>query len=547
MPHAEPDVRLIAFYLPQFHPIPENDEWWGKGFTEWHGTAAARPLFADHYQPHLPADLGFYDLRLSEVRIAQAELARQYGIYGFCYHYYWFSGRRVLQRPIEDLLRTGEPEFPFCVCWANEPWSRRWDGSETDVLIPQRHDLETDKTLIADLLPLLLDPRYIKVDGKPLLIIYRVALIPDPPALFAAWRLVAQEHGLPGLHICMAETFGQDDPFSKGCDAAVEFPPHRVVAGPINDQVSNLVHDYSGKIYSYTDVVMNDIVAVPAGYPRYRCVMPGWDNTPRRGHAANIFHGGTPELYELWLRETMAFTRRRHEPGERLVFVNAWNEWGEGAHLEPDTRFGRQYLEATRRAVTGLSNWQNVLAGAIARRPEAREEFDALGSYLRSFDASLEYLSQKYLTLEEHKLRWQPSFTSFSESVLGDLDLRLHGSCNIERINQNMNDDLVRVPRSTHLHISGWNLINGHLLDAETETFITLIPKDHEAQFTARVSRRLPRADVAEYYNLPEVEGLWAGIQTSASLDAVDPGRYELGIDTRIGTLSSKVIVVAQR
>ena len=547
---VETDVRLIAFYLPQFHPIPENDLWWGKGFTEWQGVASARPLFSSHYQPHLPADLGFYDLRLAEVRSAQAELARQYGIYGFCYHFYWFSGRRVLQRPLDEMLKSGEPDFPFCVCWANEPWSRRWDGSQSEVLIPQEHDIAVDKRLISELLPLFSDRRYIKVDGKPLMVIYRIGLLPDPQALFATWRDVAKKHGFPGLHICMAEAFGFDDPFDKGCDAAVEFPPHRLVADRLNETTEGLSQDYPGSLYSYATAVMNDIVAMPADYPRYKCVVPSWDNTPRRGSAGNVFHGSTPELYELWLREAIAFTRRRLPAKQRLVFINAWNEWGEGAHIEPDMRFGRQYLEATRRALTGLSSWQTIMAAAKARLPDEQDMLGELETRFRSFETSLKYLYDRYTLLEEHKFHKQASFVSFLDSALAVLDVKLEGTCNIERINQYTDGKAVRVQQAGHLQISGWTVIAGYNLTSDTESFMTLIPKDHNEIFTARILQRIPRADVVDYWKLSNDEAFWSGIRSTASLDGVSPGTYLLGIDTRIGeachrTMSDKVIVVA--
>jgi hypothetical protein len=547
--HQDTDVRLIAFYLPQYHPIPENDAWWGKGFTEWPGVASARPLFERHYQPHIPADLGFYDLRLPEARAAQAELARQYGIHGFCYHYYWFSGRRILQRPLDDVLRTGEPDFPFCVCWANEPWSRRWDGSESEILIAQEHDLETDKRLILDLLPLFADRRYIRIDGKPLLIIYRVGLLPDPQALFAAWREIARREGLGGLHICMAETFGLRDPFGHGCDSAVGFPPHQLLAGQINDTVHGLASDHAGAIYSYAAAVTNEIVAPPPQYLRFRCVMPGWDNTPRRGRAGNVFHDATPELYELWLREAIGATRRQLPPGQRLVFINAWNEWGEGAHLEPDLRFGRQYLEATRRTLAGLSEWRTILQGLQARLPAAADDLGALEGWLRSFETSLRYLSQQYQSLEDERIAAQPGFVDFTESALAPLKLQLEGTCNIERINQFDNADLIALDRSEYLQVTGWNLIGSEPVTAETESFLTLVGQGTGHSFTTRIQRRIPRADVAEYYKLPHGEALWSGIQSLARLNRVQPGRYAIGVDTRVGSaclraVSGRVVVV---
>jgi hypothetical protein len=547
---ADNDVKLIAFYLPQFHPIAENDKWWGQGFTEWPGVAAAQPLFQGHYQPHIPADLGFYDLRLPEARATQAALARRYGIHGFCYHYYWFSGRRVLERPLQEVLESGEPDFPFCVCWANEPWSRRWDGSEHEVLIAQEHNPEIDKSLIFDLLPLFADRRYIKVDGKPLLVIYRVGLLPDPEALFAIWRAVARKQGFPGLHICMAETFGLNDPFEKGCDAAVEFPPHQLVAGSINQTLKCVTEGYSGTAYSYAEAVLGEIVAPPPDYPRYRCVVPGWDNSPRRGLAGNVFHGATPELYELWLREAIGFSRRRLPHSQQLVFINAWNEWGEGAHLEPDIRWGREFLEATRRAKAGLSEWRTIMSGAKARLPDAADDLVALEAWLKSYEVSLQYLSQQFIALENQNLSAQLSFVDFSESALALLDLQLKGSCNIERVNQFSEGDVISIDSNGYLQISGWNVIAGQDINAETISYMTLISQEREKAFTVRIQKRIPRADVADYYRLPADEGLWSGIRSSANLHGVDPGKYEIGIDTRIGptclrALSSKVVVIA--
>ncbi len=336
-------VRLIAFYLPQFHPIPENDVWWGAGFTEWSHVTTALPLYPGHYQPQLPSDLGFYDLRLNETRCAQAELARRYGIYGFCYHYYWFSGRKVLEKPLESVLSTGEPNFPFCICWANEPWSRRWDGSEREVLLDQEHDLDKDKSLIEDLLPFFKDSRYILVNGAPLLIVYRASLLPSPLDLLNHWRKRAIDAGFPDLHICMAETFGADSPYEFGFDAAVEFPPHGVMADPINSSIDGLPENYEGLIYDYHQIVKREINRPSPPYSRYKTVMPSWDNTSRRALGGNVFHGANPSSYEVWLSDAIRKTSLDSDADRRIVFINAWNEWGEGAHIEPDRRYGHAY------------------------------------------------------------------------------------------------------------------------------------------------------------------------------------------------------------
>ena len=235
-PEGKPLVRCIAFYLPQFHPIRENDDWWGTGFTEWTNVTRATPLFPGHYQPHLPADMGFYDLRLSEVREQQAALARQYGIHGFCYYHYWFAGRRLLEQPVEAVRASGRPDYPYCFCWANENWTRRWDGADNDILIAQDPNRTDDKRFITDLLPHLRDPRYIRVGGKALLIVYRVGLLPNAKRSAEIWRETARREGVGDLYICAAKTYDTSDPVYYGFDAIVEFPPHGTRIGQINDR-----------------------------------------------------------------------------------------------------------------------------------------------------------------------------------------------------------------------------------------------------------------------------------------------------------------------
>jgi lipopolysaccharide biosynthesis protein len=345
----EEDVKVLAIYLPQFHPIPENDRWWGKGFTEWSRVARARPQFVGHYQPHLPERLGFYDLRLPEVRARQAALARAYGIHGFCYYYYWFGTKTLLERPLTEMLATGEPDFPFCLCWANENWTRRWDGAEGQLLIEQRYGPELDAALIQDLMPFFRDHRYLRVRGAPVLLVYQPSALPEPLATTARWRRAAREQGLPDLHLVAALTFGLRDPRPLGFDAAVEFPPH---GEPWNScAVDGIEPGFSGAIVDFRTVVSRRLALPPPPFRLYRTAMAGWDNTPRRGRQATVFHRASPGVYEEWLR-ALVTAARRVDPDHRLVFVNAWNEWAEGAHLEPDKRFGTGYLEATRRALT---------------------------------------------------------------------------------------------------------------------------------------------------------------------------------------------------
>lgn len=362
-------VRLLAFYLPQFHPIPENDRWWGRGFTEWTNVARAKPLFRGHAQPHLPADLGFYDLRVPEVREAQAELARSHGIFGFCYYHYWFQGRRLLNRPFDEVLMSGKPNFPFCLCWANENWTRAWDGKDREILLPQQHSFSDDQAHIKHLLSVFEDPRYIRIDGRPLFLVYRTELLPDPGRTADIWRKEARTAGIGELFLARVESSVRNcDPKAMGFDAAVEFAPDwGVLPTPLFrrkrwELLARLQARFGGfglipsayvrhRVYRY-DNLMREMLSKPeVPYRRFRCVTPRWDNSPRRPKDSVIFRDSTPDAYERWLRETIRSTLGSFQGDERLVFVNAWNEWAEGNHLEPDVATGRSYLEATARAV----------------------------------------------------------------------------------------------------------------------------------------------------------------------------------------------------
>lgn len=349
---GERRVKLIAFYLPQFHPIPENDEWWEPGFTEWTHVARAEPLFRGHAQPRQPRDLGYTDLRVAETRQAQAALAREYGIYGFCYYYYWFDGRRLLERPLQEVLEGGEPQFPFCICWANENWTRRWDGLDQEVLIGQQHSLESSRRFIRDVIPILADPRYIRYEGKPVLLIYRANNIPDVQETVAMWRAECRERGVGEIHLCAVRFWDVSDVHPMGFDAGVDFPPHHVSVKDARGLVSDLHPDFAGNLYDYREVVRHSLETRGFGTGLWhRTVMTAWDNTARRGLDAHIAHGAVPQVYGEWLRGVLEQEMEFNAHPESLIFINAWNEWGEGAVLEPDRHFGRGFLEATRDAV----------------------------------------------------------------------------------------------------------------------------------------------------------------------------------------------------
>ena len=342
---APGSIRPIAFYLPQYHPIPENDRWWGKGFTEWTNVVRGVPQFVGHYQPHLPSELGFYDLRVREVRNEQARLAKEYGIAAFCYYHYWFGGRRLLERPFSEVLQSKEPDFPFCLCWANENWSRRWDGSEQDILMAQDHSPEDDRAFIHALFDAFRDERYLRVEGKPVFLVYRPSLLPNPRETADIWRSECAGAGIGDIFLCNVHSFDTISPEEIGFDASVEFPPNLKPLRKVNATVELVNPDFSGIVYEYPEVTNPS----PPPYTLFRGIFPEWDNTARRkGNGGAIVVGSSPEKYGAWLTEVCRYTTQYLPPERRLLFVNAWNEWGEGCHLEPDARNGRSYLETTR-------------------------------------------------------------------------------------------------------------------------------------------------------------------------------------------------------
>ena len=353
-PPSQVKARLIAFYLPQFHPIPENDEWWGKGFTEWTNVRPAKPQFLGHYQPHVPhADIGHYDLRNRSVQLKQIGLAKTYGIEGFCFYYYRFGGKRLLEAPIENYLADPQLDHPFCLCWANENWSRRWDGLESEILIGQNHSADDDLACIADLARFMRDARYIRINGKPLLLVYRPKLLPSARETAARWRQWCRNNGIGEIYLAYTQSFVKVDPAEFGFDAAIEFPPNNSNPPDLTGYVKTLETEYRGKVYDWDLFVNNSENYTDSGYTIFRSVCPGWDNTARRGSCGTAFVNNSPAKYERWLDNAVKETVRAHPNfDERLIFVNAWNEWAEGAHLEPDRATGYSYLEATRRALT---------------------------------------------------------------------------------------------------------------------------------------------------------------------------------------------------
>jgi lipopolysaccharide biosynthesis protein len=348
------DIKLIAFYLTQFHPVPENDKWWGKGFTEWTNATKAQPLFPGHYQPHLPSDFGFYDLRVRATRHDQIEVARNYGIGGFCYYYYWFSGKRILHEPLDDMLADNQSRMPFCLCWANENWTRRWDAAEHEILLAQKYEKNDDLDFIKSVAPFMKDKRYIRHNGGPLLLVYRPQHLPDARKSAEVWRKYCKANGLGDLQVFCCFTHSNWDYRQFGFDGGVEFPPHNMVKPSYGPEV-NTVSGFKGYIFDLPDVAEMYLERGYEDFNAFRSVFPAWDNTARRNLIGAIGLNGTPENYEYWLSEAIRRTRADYPGQERFVFINAWNEWAEGCHLEPDRKHGRAFLEATARAASGQS------------------------------------------------------------------------------------------------------------------------------------------------------------------------------------------------
>jgi len=362
---SKASARLIAFYLPQYHPIPENDAWWGKGFTEWTNVAKAKPLFSGHCQPHLPADLGFYDLRVPETRIAQAEMARSYGIEGFCYWHYWFgNGRRLLERPVDEVLKSGEPNFPFCLAWANASWTGIWYGEPNRILIEQAYPGMNDyERHFYTVLDAFRDSRYIHIDGKPVFMVFRAGELPDPGLFTDYWRELAIKAGLKGIYFIALQTQFWD-PRLNGFDAAAPItlqPAFDAVFNPADGVLGRMVRRITGKdlnfllqkirnrpkVYPYAKAVQNALVSLSNEYMEFPIVMPNWDNTPRSGRDGIVFNGSTPELFRKHLRDAINLVSER-DYDKRVIIVKSWNEWAEGNYLEPDRQFGHGYLEVIR-------------------------------------------------------------------------------------------------------------------------------------------------------------------------------------------------------
>lgn len=382
MVRANMKPRIIGLYLPQYHPIPENDEWWGKGFTEWNNVVKARPLFRGHYQPRFPADLGFYDLRLPEVREQQAQLAREAGLEGFCYYHYWFgNGKQLLERPFEEVLRSGKPDFPFCLCWANHDWTNKtWEKGNNmrrdSMIMKMEYSREDYIQHFHYVLQAFKDPRYITVDGKPLFAIWAPRHIPDAREFIDLWQQLAKENGLKGIHFVghtdntgkglagqkanyysadMVKEYYQTI-LDMGFDAVMSSGYRRAVALTVGrTKMMWKMFTFKSFLPSYTKIDYNrlmDNYYVPedAGENIYPTLLPQWDRTPRAGKKSEIVVNSTPQDFQHYVEKALDLNAKK-APEHQILFLKAWNEWGEGDYVEPDQRFGHGWLDAIRNAI----------------------------------------------------------------------------------------------------------------------------------------------------------------------------------------------------
>lgn len=400
--YYDANPQVVAFYLPQYHRVRENDEWWGEGFTEWTNVRKAKPNFEGHFQPRVPLGRDYYDLADSSVQQRQCGLAKEYGIRAFCYYLYWFDGRRLLERPLDQMLEDKSIDHEFCVCWANENWTRTWDGKANDILLGQIHTPESDRRFILDSMKYLLDPRYMRVDGKLMLLVYRVDLLPNASATAAIWREEVLKAGLGELHLCAVQFYGVTDPAPWGFDAAVEFPPHGWLGQEnlMTPQPTITNPDFKGYIFDYDKCVDWAMSKSIPDYRWYRGAFPGWDNTARRQDTPHIFANSNPFSFERWLTAALRQSIIMAPPEHQIVFVNAWNEWGEGAHLEPDEAGGHFNLMALNSALKSArdSGWVLALLGRLRTKgdyPERTADELNLLNHLRGHEQALRALSDR--------------------------------------------------------------------------------------------------------------------------------------------------------
>jgi len=518
-------VKAIAFYLPQYHPIPENDEWWGKGFTEWHNVVQARPQFPGHYQPHIPGEMGYYDLRSEDVFKNQVELAQLYGVGGFCFYFYWFGGKTLLEMPLKRYLSRPELTLPFCLCWANENWTRTWDGLEKDILIQQNHSAEDDINFIEHLSEYLVDPRYIRVNGKPLVVVYRPNILPNAKETADRWRDWCRKNGVGEIYLAYTQSFESVDPRSYGFDAAIEFPPNNSGIPNITSTTTSLDGSFQGQIYDWRELVTRSENYTQVPYTLFRSVNPGWDNTARKKDKGNIILHSSPDLFQRWVANSVRNVISNSESSdERLIFVNAWNEWAEGAHLEPDQRYGYAYLNALRNGLLGKES-EAVISSSS---PVFKESLAVIlhAYYLDVLEDILDRVRK--LTCPFHLFLTVPTDRSTAARKL----LAKHQINGTVIECQNRGRDVLPF-------LKALRLAQGYGYE--------IILKLHTKKSLHRVDGDAWRDDIYEQLTKPDqVQHVIAAFKNNPVLGLVGPDRHIVSMDTYIGSNRKSIMELAR-
>ena len=513
-------ATLVAFYLPQFHTIPENDAWWGKGFTEWRNVTRALPQFEGHYQPKLPGDLGFYDLRNVEVMHEQARLAREYGISAFCFYFYWFGGKTLLETPLRNWLNDKTIDLKFCLCWANEKWTRTWDGRGDEILIDQKHSPEDDIAFIAHVAEYMRDPRYLRVDGKPMLVVYRPSVMVDMKSTSLCWRAWCRDNGIGEIHVSYVQSFEKPNPSETGADSAIEFPPNAFNASSVSDRQHLINPSYKGSILDWRDIAR--LAGPEEQYHLIPCVNPSWDNEARRPGKGRTFLYASPQAYRDWLAST-AETLPSGKDNHRLIFINAWNEWAEGAMLEPSAYYGYAWLEATRDGVR-LMEQREKTSASLTVPPCA---------VIHAWHPEL--LPEILLQLQESRLGWRVIITTTLEREMAVRScLQALGQENIEvAVFENRGRDILPFIKVAHR------------LEREG---LDVVLKLHTKKSTHRQDGDIWRKDLIEKLTSQQnASTLFSAFLTDETLGLVAPTGHLLPLNFYWGANEANVTHLASR
>lgn len=533
------DVRAIAFFYPYYYPTPENDVSWGKGLTAWSAVANAKPKFKDHYQPHLPFDFGFYDLRVDETRRDQIAAARLAGIHGFCFNYFRLDTQPSFTEPLQRFLADTSSDFPFCLCWSNGDW-RGTEGREV-ALFKQKHNLETDIEFIREIMPFLTDLRYIRIFGKPLLIISRPDLFNDIRSTLDAWRREFRLAGGSDIYLCYIQASSELTPVFDGFDAVIEAPWRVTPALDPADDIEELAENFSGKIYDYAPFVRQSLNALSIHNKSIRSIFCGLDESAVKGDNALIFKGATSQLYEYWLRGALEHTRVHRSGDERIIFIHAWNNWGGGAHLEPDLKHRRSYIEATRRALTKRTD-PEILLQLLYDKVAQAEDCGFRDELLSNIAAvSQEYralsITERYFNMEKivnDKLSVERSCATFQPIDINQLfGARVSSEIkfSLEDINSRRFKTGQMIDGTITNSVRGWIAADGIFPDSLTTSRYILIRRlSTDEIYGAKIPGIDERNDVAKYFSgIDKKYTQFSGFMNVFSFAEIPGGAYAVG------------------